>query len=71
MSIELPSGKNLDYYDQEMFRYMASFGFVRWSEKPFTLKSGIQSHVYVYGREDVTVQRPVLMYRPHSFLGRP
>lgn len=54
MSMELPSGRSLDYYDQEMFRHMVSFGFIRWSEKPFVLKSGIESHVYVYGREDVT-----------------
>jgi uridine monophosphate synthetase len=33
---------------------MNAHGFVRWSEKPFPLKSGIESHVYVFGREDLT-----------------
>lgn len=33
---------------------MHTHGFVKWSPTPFTLKSGKQSHVYVFGREDIT-----------------
>jgi orotate phosphoribosyltransferase len=33
---------------------MAAAGFVRHSDTPFKLKSGIMSHVYVFGREDLT-----------------
>lgn len=33
---------------------MHTHGFVKWSPEPFTLKSGKQSRVYVFGREDIT-----------------
>jgi len=33
---------------------MAEYKFVSYSNKPFTLKSGIESRVYVFGREDLT-----------------
>jgi orotate phosphoribosyltransferase len=53
-TITLPSGKELTWTDRAMFSYMHKFGFIKYSEDPFVLKSGIQSNVYVYGREDVT-----------------
>ncbi|MBI3074897.1 MAG: hypothetical protein HYY92_01640 [Parcubacteria group bacterium] len=37
-----------------LLKNMHMHGFVKWSPEPFTLKSGKQSHVYVFGREDVT-----------------
>lgn len=37
-----------------LLRLMHAHGFVKWSPEPFTLKSGKQSHVYVFGREDIT-----------------
>lgn len=33
---------------------MHEVGFVRYSETPFLLKSGIESNVYVFGRQDLT-----------------
>lgn len=52
--MKVPSGQNLNKKDIELLKLMAKHGFIRWSDKPFTLKSGIQSHVYVFGREDLT-----------------
>lgn len=52
--MEVPSGEVFDEQDITLLKLMAEHGFVRWSEEPFTLKSGIQSHVYVFGREDLT-----------------
>lgn len=52
--MEVPSGRMLDEFDLEILRTMNDCGFVRHSPQPFTLKSGIKSNVYVYGREDLT-----------------
>lgn len=50
MDLSRPVGNLSWWLLQEMHRY----GFVKWSQEPFTLKSGKQSHVYVFGREDIT-----------------
>jgi len=52
--IETPSGQVFFHDDLELLKLMAKYGFIRQSDQPFELKSGILSHVYVYGREDVT-----------------
>lgn len=44
-----------------LLNLMYAYGFVKWSPEPFTLKSGKQSHVYVFGREDIT-DDPHLLY---------
>lgn len=54
MGMQVPSGGWLDDYDLELLKDMVRYGFIRWDEKPIRLKSGVESHVYVYGREDVT-----------------
>ncbi|HTE48527.1 MAG TPA: hypothetical protein VK675_01305 [Candidatus Paceibacterota bacterium] len=52
--MKVPSGEIFNENDIELLKLMAKYGFVSWSEKPFKLKSGIMSHVYVFGREDLT-----------------
>ena len=52
--MNVPSGVTLSDGDIELLQLMARYGFVQWRDKPYTLKSGIQSHVYVFGREDLT-----------------
>ena len=52
--MKVPSGEILNDKDIELLKLMAKYGFVRWSDEPFKLKSGIMSHVYVFGREDLT-----------------
>src|SRR5688572_21480151 len=52
--MNLPSGQKLTQHDQELLLSMVSCGLVRYSETPFTLRSKIESHVYVFGREDLT-----------------
>ncbi len=53
-SLQVPSGALYGKDDIELLKLMALYGFIRHSDQPFRLKSGILSHVYVYGREDVT-----------------
>lgn len=43
-----------------LLKAMYTHGFVKWSPTQFTLKSGKQSHVYVFGREDITDNPPLL-----------
>ncbi len=52
--ITVPSGRVFDGTDVNILKRMHENGFVRYSEAPFKLKSGIMSHVYVFGREDLT-----------------
>lgn len=68
MSLHVPSGKIFDGRDIDLSHTMHGCGFVRYVEKPFTLKSGIESHVYVFGREDLT-DHPALMYRVGRKIG--
>ncbi|MBI1998998.1 MAG: hypothetical protein HYS73_01515 [Parcubacteria group bacterium] len=44
-----------------LLELMYNHGFVKWNPEPFTLKSGKRSHVYVFGREDIT-DNPNLLY---------
>lgn len=43
-----------DHALQNVIRELCEAGVVKWSNTPFTLKSGIKSHIYVFGREDLT-----------------
>lgn len=52
--MQVPSGKFYDEGDLDLLRKMAEVGFVKYSDKPFPLKSKIMSNVYVFGREDLT-----------------
>ena len=52
--MDVPSGRQLSDGDLNRLRHMDKVGFVKYSPQPFTLKSGIQSNVYVFGREDFT-----------------
>jgi len=52
--MKVPSGEIFTEEDIELLKLMAKYGFIRWSEEPYKLKSGIMSHVYVFGREDLT-----------------
>lgn len=60
--MDVPSGRKLDDYDIALITYLKVFGFVRHSDRPFTLKSGVKSHVYVFGREDLTDNPEFLHY---------
>src|SRR3989344_7813 len=52
--MEVPSGRTFDEFDLEILETMNTCGFVRYSPKPFVLKSEIESNIYVSGREDLT-----------------
>jgi orotate phosphoribosyltransferase len=52
--LQVPSGAVYDKLDLEILEAQHKYGFVRHCEQPFTLKSGIKSNVYVFGREDLT-----------------
>ncbi|MGH7175433.1 MAG: orotate phosphoribosyltransferase [Minisyncoccia bacterium] len=55
-----PSGAMYDAYLFNLATQLADVGLIRWSDEPFKLKSGILSHVYVFGREDLTDNPRVL-----------
>lgn len=52
--MQVPSGAVYDQTDLVVLLKMGEFGFVRHNDTPFKLASGIMSHVYVFGREDLT-----------------
>lgn len=54
MGLEVPSGRVFDSHDEQTLRLFMKYGFVRWRDEAITLKSGVLSHVYVSGREDLT-----------------
>lgn len=52
--MQVPSGQTFSEFDLKLLRLMAEYGFIRRSERPFRLVSGVESYVYVFGREDLT-----------------
>jgi orotate phosphoribosyltransferase len=60
--LELPSGGVYTAADLALLIRMNEVQFVSHSDEPFTLKSGIKSHVYVRGREDLT-DHPDLLWQ--------
>lgn len=61
-SIQVPSGRVLDRTDLGIIRRMGEVGLVEHRDEPFTLASGIKSHVYVKGRQDLT-DHPDLVWK--------
>ena len=57
----VPSGAFFGPEDLSLVRQLGEVGFIRWGDTPFSLKSGIKSHVYVFGREDLTDHPDVLL----------
>jgi len=55
-----PSGKTFDSADVELLHQLVKVKFIEWRQEPFTLKSGVKSHVYVHGRDDLTLNPAVL-----------
>ena len=52
--MKVPSGQVFSTLDLQLLPLMAKYKFIDWRDAAFKLKSGIESHVYVFGREDVT-----------------
>lgn len=52
--MKVPSGRFLDALDLRILELFARYKFVDWREQEFILKSGVKSHVYVFGLEDLT-----------------
>jgi orotate phosphoribosyltransferase len=50
----LPSGRIFTQLDLQVLGKMAETGFIVHSERTFRLKSGVDSHIYVKGRDDLT-----------------
>ena len=60
VTITTPKGTVFGERECRLIRQLESVGFIRWSNDGFTLKSGVHSHIYVCGREDLTQNIPVL-----------
>lgn len=58
--LSVPSGAAYNDQDLRIVRRMAEVGFLAYSEEPFILKSGIPSHIYVSGRDDLTTNPDLL-----------
>jgi len=57
----LPSGR--DYFNLEdltLLKRLHDIGTIEWADKPYTLKSGIPSRVYIHGRNEITEDPSVL-----------
>ncbi len=67
MILQAPSGAVFGEPDLEAIRLMGKYRMVDYSDKPFTLKSGIKSNVYVRGRDDMT-DHPELLWALGSHL---
>lgn len=52
--LDVPSGTSYDAEDCILLELMCRHKFIEWRPTTFTLNSGIESHVYVFGREDTT-----------------
>lgn len=53
-SMIVPSGNTYERSDMDLILAMNRYGFIRHMPGGFILASGIQSHIYVFGRNDVT-----------------
>ena len=62
MPLIVPSGRTFEDGDLKLMKMLVEVGFIQWRDDPFRLKSGIESHVYVFGRNDLTENASV-MYR--------
>ncbi len=64
-----PSGTRFGVEEVEIIRAMAHFQTLVWTDKPFRLKSGIDSNVYFFGRQDLT-DHPQYVKLCGKYLGR-
>jgi len=73
--MKVPSGQVFNELDLELLPLMAKYKFIERRDAPFTLKSGIKSFIYVFGREDITDhpdlewligRKAALLVREHS-----
>ncbi len=60
-TMKVPSGRTFDTDDLTVASAFARVGTIEWSEKPFRLRSGIESHIYVHGRGELT-EHPELLW---------
>jgi len=60
MSITAPSGKVFNPDEISLITALGNIGFIRYNAQPYMLKSKVESHVYVYGREELTANPHVL-----------
>jgi orotate phosphoribosyltransferase len=60
MEIRVPSGKTYGTEDINLICELGKIGFIKYREKPFKLKSGVMSNVYVYGRDELTAHPHIL-----------
>lgn len=61
-SLQVPSGRTLDSDDLALLVDAHTCGSIVYRDKPFRLKSGIESNVYVFLRGDLT-DAPSLLYK--------
>ncbi|MES2006948.1 MAG: hypothetical protein V4436_02445 [Patescibacteria group bacterium] len=60
MPLKVPSGRVFEDSDLKLMKMLVEVGFIRWLDEPVLLKSGIESRVYVFGRNDLTENASVL-----------
>lgn len=58
--VQVPSGATLYCNDIELLREASMVGSIVYRDKPFKLKSGVESNVYVFCRGDLT-DNPILL----------
>ena len=58
--MQVPSGRTFGSFDIEVIKGLHHASVIVWREVPFKLKSGVSSHVYVFGRNDLTENPDVL-----------
>ena len=61
-NMQVPSGREFDRADLDIVRRMGEVGLVEHRDEPFRLVSGVESHVYVNGRQDLT-DHPDLVWK--------
>lgn len=52
--MKVPSGQIFNKLDLQILPLLVKYSFIQWRDTPFILKSGVNSNVYVFGREDIT-----------------
>jgi orotate phosphoribosyltransferase len=67
-SMKVPSGATYHNVDLNLMTALARVLFITWSDEPRTLASGLKSHVYVQGREDLTENPDVMELVCHKIL---
>ncbi len=68
-TLKTPSGRQYGHDEVSLVKAMVHHGMLEWTDEPFTLKSGIKSHIYFHGRNDLT-DNPQLMRQCGALIGR-